>query len=127
MDPIANFLTSIRNGYLAHKVTVSSPNSKIKVEIAKILEKHGFISSYEVKKEHPAQIIVTLHYMKDQPVLTHIKKISVPGVRRFSKSKDLTPVRSGVGITIISTSKGLMTDRDARKEKLGGEIICRLW
>lgn len=127
MDPIANFLTSIRNGYLAHKVTVSSPNSKIKVEIAKILEKHGFISSYEVKKEHPAQIIVTLHYMKDQPVLTHIKRISVPGVRRFSKSKDLTPVRSGVGITIISTSKGLMTDRDARKEKLGGEIICRLW
>lgn len=127
MDPIANFLTSIRNGYLAHKVTVSSPNSKIKVEIAKILEKHGFISSYEVKKEHPAQIIVTLHYMKDQSVLTHIKRISVPGVRRFSKSKDLTPVRSGVGITIISTSKGLMTDRDARKEKLGGEIICRLW
>ena len=127
MDPIANFLTSIRNGYLAHKTTVSSPNSKIKVEIAKILEKHGFISSYEVKKEHPSQITVTLHYMKDQPVLTHIKRISVPGVRRFSKSKDLIPVRSGVGITIISTSKGLMTDRDARNKKLGGEIICRLW
>jgi len=127
MDPIANFLTSIRNGYLAHKAVVSSPNSKIKVEIAKILEKHGFITSYEVIKEHPAKINVTLHYMKDQPVLTHIERISVPGVRRFSKSKDLTPVRSGVGITIISTSKGLMTDRDARKEKLGGEIICRLW
>jgi small subunit ribosomal protein S8 len=127
MDPIADFLTSIRNGYLAKKATVSSPLSKIKVEIAKILVENGFLTSYEVIKEHPAKIIATLHYMNEQPVLTHLKKISVPGVRRYSKSKELIPTRIGVGISIISTSKGLMTDKKARKEKLGGEVICRLW
>lgn len=127
MDPIADFLTSIRNGYLAKKATVSSPLSKIKVEIAKILVENGFLTSYEVIKEHPAKILATLHYMNEQPVLTHLKKISVPGVRRYSKSKELIPTRIGVGISIISTSKGLMTDKKARKEKLGGEVICRLW
>jgi small subunit ribosomal protein S8 len=127
MDPIADFLTSIRNGYLAKKATVKSPLSKIKVEIAKILVENGFLTSYEIIKEHPAKILATLHYMNEQPVLTHLKKISVPGVRRYSKSKELIPTRIGVGISIISTSKGLMTDKKARKEKLGGEVICRLW
>lgn len=127
MDPIANFLTIIRNGYLAKKETVSAPFSNIKESLCKILSQHGYILSYSVNKTHPARLDMTLHYLDQKPILTNIQRISVPGVRRYSSVSDIHPVRSGAGITIISTSRGLMTDKQAKKENLGGEVICRLW
>lgn len=127
MDPIADFLTIIRNGYLAKKEVVSAPLSKIKVELCKILAKHGYILSYSVNETFPARISMALHYLNEKPILTSIDRVSVPGVRRYSSTSDIHPVRSGAGITIISTSRGLMTDKQAKKEKLGGEVICRIW
>lgn len=125
MDPIADFLTAIRNGYLAKKETVSVGKSKMRSALANILAKQGFILSAE-DTDH--EIKLTLHYLPDgQPVLTHIKRISKPGVRRYSGADLIPTALSGAGISILSTSAGLLTDREARAKRLGGEVICQLW
>lgn len=128
-DPIADMLTRIRNGYLVRKKAVEVPYSQIKEEIAKILVKEKFLAKIEIQGEKPSEkkIILSLKYKGKEPALTGIKRISKPGLRVYTKANKIPPVRLGFGINIISTPAGLMTDREARKKNLGGEIICQVW
>ena len=124
MDPIADFLTAIRNGYLAKKETITVSKSKMKTALADILVKQGFLLSSEDEED---EIKLTLHYLPDgQPVLTHIKRISKPGVRRYVGADSIPGALSGAGITILSTPAGILTDKEARTKRLGGEIIFHL-
>lgn len=123
-DPIADMLTRIRNGQAARKETVSLPSSKLKVAIAKVLKEEGYIVNYEVSESNKPELTLTLKYFEGKAVVETIKRVSRPGLRIY-KGKDALPkVMGGLGIAIVSTSKGVMTDRVARKEGLGGEIIC---
>lgn len=128
-DPIADLLTRIRNANHVAKDQVDIPASKMKKEVAKILKKEGFIKNYE-SIEDGKQGILRL-YMRYGPnkerVLTGLKKISKPGLRIYVKKYEVPKVLGGLGIAIISTSKGLMTDKQARKEGLGGEVVCYIW
>ncbi len=128
-DPIADLLTRVRNGAQSRLATVEIPHSKIKVEIVKILEAEGYISSWEVTTETKFPTIrVSLRYdAKRKPVIQHIRRVSKPGLRIYKPTTELRPVRSGLATQIISTSSGLMTDRDARKRKVGGEVLCEVW
>lgn len=128
-DPIADLLTRIRNGAQARLTTVDIPHSKIKVEIVKILEAEGFLSGHEVVNETKFPVIrVTLRYdAKRKPLLTHIARVSKPGLRVYKPVSDMKPLRSGLTTRIVSTSAGLMTDRDARKKRIGGEVICEVY
>ena len=128
-DPIADLLTRVRNGAQSRLATVEIPHSKIKVEIVKILEAEGYISSWEVTTETKFPTIrVSLRYdAKRKPVIQHIRRVSKPGLRISMPTTELRPVRSGLATQIISTSSGLMTDRDARKRKVGGEVLCEVW
>jgi small subunit ribosomal protein S8 len=128
-DPIADLLTRIRNGAQARLTTVDIPHSKIKVEIVKILEAEGYITGHEVTTETKfPNIRVTLRYdNKRKPLISHIARVSKPGLRVYKPVSDLKPVRSGLATRIISTSAGLMTDREARRRKMGGEVICEVY
>ena len=128
-DPIADMLARIKNGYLARKKTVSLPYSQVKEKIAEVLVKEGFLAKLEVQGKKPSEkkIILQLKYQKKKPVLTDIKRVSKPGLKIYARANKIPLVRTGFGITIISTSSGLMTDNQARKEKLGGEVICQVW
>ena len=128
-DPIADMLTRIRNAVQMRYTEVEVPASKMKLEIARILKEEGFISDYKVKKEKVQDVIVlTLKYgNKKEPVITGLKRISKPGLRVYAKCEDIPRVLNGLGIAIISTSKGLMVDRDARKANLGGEVLAYIW
>ena len=129
-DPIADMLTRIRNGLQAGHETVDIPASKMKVEIARILKQEGFINGYSVAGETAKEktITVELKYGPDnQKVITGIKRISKPGLRVYAKGNNIPRVLNGLGVAIISTSKGLMSDRDARKENLGGEVVAYVW
>lgn len=128
-DPIADMLTRIRNANLVSHETVEMPSSKLKVELAKLLKDEGYITDYSVRKEDKFSFLsIVLKYdEKHKPVIANLKRISKPGLRTYCKSKDVPQVFGGLGIAIISTSKGLMTDRKAKKEKLGGEILCYVW
>lgn len=128
-DPIADMLTRIRNGYLVKKKTVETPYSKIIQKIAEILVREKFLAKIEIQGKSPVEKKIVLHlkYQDKKPALTGIKRISKPGLRIYTKTDKIPSVRLGVGITIISTPAGLMTDREARKKKLGGEIICQVW
>lgn len=124
MDPIANMLVSIKNGYMAKKLKVSVPYSKFKLEIAKVLEKENILGKVEKKA---SEIIMELLYANQKPRISEIKRISKSGLRVYAKSKNIKRVRGGRGLTLISTSKGIMTDTQAKSKKLGGEIICQIW
>jgi small subunit ribosomal protein S8 len=128
-DPISDMLTRIRNGILLRRTFVLIPSSKIKVAIAKILLDEGFIQGYEVTDERPQpNIRVWLKYdEKRRPILTNMKRVSKPGRRVYKSRQDLPRVLSGMGIAIVSTSKGLMTDREARRQGVGGEVLCYIW
>lgn len=128
-DPIADLLTRIRNGAQAKMTSVDIPHSKIKVEIVKILEAEGYIAGHEVVSETKFPTIrVQLRYdNKRKSLITHIKRVSKPGLRVYKPSADLRPVRSGLATRIISTSQGLMTDREARKRRVGGEVLCEVY
>lgn len=128
-DPIADMLTRIRNANLVSHETVEIPSSNLKVELAKLLKDEGYITDYSMKEEGKFKfLVITLKYdEKHKPVITNLKRISKPGLRSYCKSKVLPQVFGGLGIAIISTSKGLMTDRKARKENLGGEVLCYVW
>jgi small subunit ribosomal protein S8 len=128
-DPIADLLTRIRNGCRAHLPTVDVPHSKIKVEIVKILEQEGYISGFEVSTETKFPTIrVTLRYdNKRKPLINHIARVSKPGLRVYKPVTDLKPIRSGLSTQIVSTSSGLMTDREARRRRMGGEVICEVY
>jgi small subunit ribosomal protein S8 len=128
-DPIADLLTRIRNGARAHHVTVDVPHSKIKVEIVKILEAEGYITGHEITTETKfPSIRVTLRYdNKRKSLINHIARISKPGLRVYKPVSELKAVRSGLCTRIISTSAGLMTDREARRKRMGGEVICEVY
>ena len=128
-DPIADMLTRIRNANLALKEQVKMPSSKIKEEIAKVLAAEGYVDGFEVGPADPGkELTVSLRYTEDrQRVLQGLKRISKPGRRRYTRFADVPRVQGGLGVTIVSTSQGLMVDRECRRRKLGGEIICEVW
>ena len=129
-DPIADMLTRIRNGMQAKMETVDvAPVSKVKVEIARILKEEGYIAKYEVSGEGiQKKMTVTLKYSADKrPVITGIKRISKPGLRVYTKGDNVPKVLNGLGIAIISTSNGMMTDKEARKQHAGGEVVVYVW
>ena len=124
MDPIADMLVAVKNGYMAKKTEVSIPYSRFKEKVIKVLEKENFVGDVE-KKDKSLQ--VKLLYKGHQPNLTQIKKISKPSLRVYSKGKRIKTIRGGKGLIIISTSKGVMSGKEARKKGLGGELICQVW
>lgn len=128
-DPIADMLTRIRNGAQASHPSVDVPSSKLKVALAKVLKEEGYIEDYEVKQVGKFNVItITLKYdAKNKPVITKLERVSKPGLKTYSKAKNLEKVLGGLGIAVISTSKGLMTDRKARKENIGGEVLCYVY
>ena len=128
-DPIADMLTRIRNANQMRYKEVEVPASKIKVEIARILKEEGFISDYKIKKNNVQNIIVlNLKYGQNKErVITGLKRISKPGLRVYAKAIEVPKVLNGLGIAIISTSKGIMTDKEARKASLGGEVLAYIW
>ncbi|MCH7944641.1 MAG: 30S ribosomal protein S8 [Armatimonadetes bacterium] len=128
-DPIADLLTRIRNGLMASAPFIDVPMSKIKVEIVKILEAEGFIGSHEVLTETDfPQIRIQLKYdVKHAPIIRSLRRVSKPGLRVYRKTTDLKPVRSGLATQILTTSVGLMTDREARRRSIGGEVLCEVW
>lgn len=129
-DPIADMLTRVRNALAAGHDDVVVPSSKMKVEIARILKEEGFINDYKVEGENAKEktITINLKYGPDnQKIISGLKRISKPGLKVYAKGNAVPRVLNGLGIAIISTSKGLMTDRDARKAHLGGEVVAYVW
>lgn len=123
-DSLADFLTRIKNGYLARKKEVVIPWSKTKEVLTTILIKEGYLEKSELKKR---DLVIGLKYDKKRPSLTDIKRISKPGLRIYAKKTKIPRVLSGLGLTILSTSKGLMTNKQAKEKGLGGELICKVW
>jgi len=125
-DPISDFLTRIRNGQTARKESVSMPSSSQKVAIAKVLEAEGYIAGFEVDESKPGKpnLTIRLKYYQDRPVIEKIERVSRPGLRIYRKTAELPKVQGGLGIAIVSTSRGVMTDRQARAEGHGGEVLC---
>jgi small subunit ribosomal protein S8 len=128
-DPISDFLTRIRNAIKAEKKSVDIPSSTIKLGIAEILKNNHFINDYSIieNEEKKKFLSLKLKYHDGINVIGGLKRISRPGIRRYVKSDKLPRVRNGLGIAIVSTSKGLMTEQQARKLKIGGEVVCAIW
>lgn len=128
-DPIADMLTRIRNANIVSHKEVELPSSKLKVELAKLLKEEGYISDYAVKEVGKFKVLnVALKYdAQNNPVITNLQRVSKPGLRTYSKAKNIPQVLGGMGIAVVSTSKGLLTDRKARKENVGGEVVCYVW
>ncbi|MEO0231504.1 MAG: 30S ribosomal protein S8 [candidate division WOR-3 bacterium] len=127
-DPIADMLTRIKNSIMAGHKEVKVPHSKMKEKIAGILKREGFIEDYEVIGEIPKkEILIKFKIYKGKNAITELKRISKPGRRIYVDKDEIPWVMNGLGIAIISTSKGLLTDREARKNKIGGEVICYVW
>ena len=123
-DPIADMLTRIRNGQAANKVAINMPSSKLKVAIANVLAAEGYIESVKVLEGAKPELEITLKYFQGKPVVESIQRVSRPGLRNYKRKDELPKVMGGLGVAVISTSKGVMTDRAARQAGLGGEIIC---
>ena len=123
-DPIADMLTRIRNGQAANKVAINMPSSKLKEAIANVLAAEGYIESVKVLEGAKPELEITLKYFQGKPVVESIQRVSRPGLRIYKRKDELPKVMGGLGIAVVSTSKGVMTDRAARQAGLGGEIIC---
>ena len=131
-DPIADFLTRIRNGIQAAHETVDIPASKLKREMARILDEQGYIAGYEVEApnaDHPGEVLrVSLKYTEDRrSAISGLRRVSRPGQRRYVRATEIPKVQGGLGTAILSTSRGVMTGHDARREKLGGEVVAEVW
>ena len=127
-DPIADMLTRVRNGQSAEKKTVQMPSSGIKASIAKVLRDEGYIESFQVIKAGEMTVLsVDLKYYEGKPVIEMIDRVSRPGLRVYKTAESLPKINAGLGISIISTNKGLMTDRSARLLGIGGEVICNVY
>jgi small subunit ribosomal protein S8 len=126
-DPIADLLTRIRNAQMAGHQNVDMPNSKIKRSILKVLEDEGFIGGFSSTEEVKSSLHVDLKYHNGQPVIEEIKRVSRPGLRIYKESGDLPEVRGGLGVAIVSTNKGVMTDKRARAAGIGGEVLCTVF
>ena len=127
-DPISDFLTRVRNAINAKKKFVDIPSSKMKVRMSEILKEKNFIKDFNVVEDNKQNSIrILLKYSGGQPAITGLKKISTPGLRIYCEKDDIPRVLNGLGLAIISTSKGLLSDKQAKKESVGGEIICHIW
>ena len=126
-DPIADMLTRIRNGQAANKVAVTMPSSKLKVAIANVLKEEGYIEEFKVEGDTKPELELTLKYFQGKAVVESIQRVSRPGLRIYKKKDELPKVMAGMGIAVVSTSKGVMTDKDARKDSLGGEVLAYIW
>ena len=128
VDPVGDMFTRIRNGQMRTLKSVNVPLSKFRLQILEILKSEGYIIDYEVKSNHnKTNLQISLKYSSGNPVISSIERVSKPGRRIFSSAESLPKVNNGLGIAIISTPKGVMTDIDARKQKVGGEIICKVF
>ena len=124
-DPIADMLTRIRNAQRADKMIVSMPSSKVKVAIAAVLKEEGYVESFDVETNNGKPILtIVLKYCAGRPVIERIERVSRPGLRVYKASADIPRVMNGLGVAIVSTSKGVMTDRKARTQGIGGELLC---
>jgi len=126
-DPVADMLTRIRNAQMVGKAECGMPASKLKVEIARVLEEEGYITSYSISGEVKKELSVELKYFNGEPVIAEIQRSSRPALRNYVNKKDLPSVRAGLGVAIMSTSKGVMTDRAARSAGVGGEVLCTVF
>jgi small subunit ribosomal protein S8 len=128
-DPVADLLTRIRNAVRSHHQKLEVPVSRLKLEIVRILKDEGYISNFKVADEEGRQLIkIYLKYgSNDQPVITNLQRVSSPGCRVYVGRREIRPVLGGMGINIISTPRGVMTGREARKQGVGGEILCEVW
>ena len=128
-DPIADLLARIKNGIMARLPHVDAPVSKIKIELLKIFVAEGFVTSYEVITEgkFPSVRVHLKYDSRRKPVITNIKRVSKPGLRVYKATTELRPLRSGLSTRIMTTSAGVMTDREARRRKIGGEVLCEVW
>ena len=128
-DPIADMITRIRNAQMRKLNTVSIPNSKFRSKILKVLKEEGYISDYKflADKENKGSLVIDLKYSNGLPVIKEITRVSKPGRRIYSKADSIPKIQSGLGIAIVSTSMGIMSDNDARSKNIGGEIICKVF
>jgi small subunit ribosomal protein S8 len=128
-DPIADMLTRIRNACMVRHTTVAMPSSKMKVAIAEILKREGFIRDFKIEEGQPFDTIqITLKYTSDRrPVITGLKRVSKPGLRIYTGRADIPRVRNGLGLSILSTPKGVMAGHEAWQEHVGGEVLCYIW
>ena len=127
-DPIADMLTRIRNGLHAKKTNVSMPASKIKSSIAEVLKQEGYIKNHKSEGEGATRTLdIELKYFQGEPVIEEIDRISTPGCRIYAHSGDIPKVRDGLGVSLVSTSKGILTDKAARENSVGGEILCTVF
>ncbi len=127
MDPVANMLTSIRNANSVLLPKVEVPHSKLKEGIASMLMREGYIEQYHVSGEKKRQISITLKYKERRGVIAGIKRVSRPGLRCYAGAREIPRVLGGMGISILSTSRGVMTGSDAKKQNIGGEVLCHVW
>lgn len=126
-DPLADMLTRIRNAQMVGKLEVAMPSSKLKVNVAKVLKEEGFVADYSVSEGPKAELTVQLKYFQGKPVIAELDRVSRPGLRNYAGKTGLPSVRGGLGIAIVSTSKGVMTDRAARAAGVGGEVLCTVF
>jgi small subunit ribosomal protein S8 len=126
-DSLADMLTRIRNAQMAEKQTVSMPSSKLKAAVAQVLQDEGYINGFGVEESTKSQLTIELKYFEGKPVIEKIDRYSRPGLRQYSGSSKLPNVRGGLGVAIVSTSKGVMTDRAARAAGVGGEVLCTVF
>ena len=127
-DPIADMLTRIRNAQLARHRRVDMPTSKLKVEVARLLKQNHYIHDYKLLEDGaPTELRLYLKYFQDKPVIRELRRVSKPGLRQYVGVDDIPRVRNGLGMALLSTSRGVMTDREARAAKVGGELLAIVW
>ncbi|MGV5438897.1 30S ribosomal protein S8 [Pseudomonas aeruginosa] len=126
-DPLADMLTRIRNAQMAEKTVVSMPSSKLKAAVAKVLKDEGYIADFQISSEVKPQLSIELKYFEGKPFIEEVKRISRPGLRQYKSVEQLPKVRGGLGVSIVSTNKGVMTDRAARAAGVGGEVLCTVF
>ncbi len=127
-DPISDLLARIRNAHIASHDRLDVPTSKLKTELCKVLEREGYIERHEAVESEPRDLIrIFLKYHDGEPVIRHMGRVSKPGRRVYKRSDDIKPVLNGLGIGIVSTSQGLLTDAEARERRVGGEVLCEIW
>ena len=126
-DPLSDMLTRIRNAQLVGKTTVTMPSSKLKVNVAKVLESEGYIAGHSVDGDVKAQLSLELKYFEGKPVISEIDRVSRPGLRNYAGKDAMPSVRGGLGVAIVSTSRGVMTERAAKAAGVGGEVLCTVF
>ncbi|WP_439135117.1 30S ribosomal protein S8 [Pseudomaricurvus sp.] len=126
-DPLADMLTRIRNAQQVGKVDVTMPSSKLKINVTRVLVEEGYVTGFSVSEDAQPQLTVELKYFEGKPVIAELDRVSRPGLRNYSGKDGLPSVRGGLGIAIVSTSKGVMTDRAARAQGVGGEVLCTVF